>query len=76
MSFHQQMSVESADEIHKLVRSASFSQFLSVVLINRNHEAFSVPARTQIHLVCNFGFLRECHVGDVVPGMCFLKTTK
>ncbi len=76
MSFHQKMSMESFDEIHKLVRRTRISQFPSVVLINYRHETFSVPARIQIHLVRNIGFSRECHVGDVLPGMCFLKATK
>lgn len=68
--------MESVDEIHKLVRRTRISQFPSVVLINHRHEALSAPARIQIHLVRNIGFSRECHVGDLVPGMCFLKTTK
>ena len=76
MSFHQQMGVESVDEIHKLVGGTRFSQFLPIVLIDHHHEAFRVATRIQIHLVGDIGFSRECHVGDVVSGMCFLKIAK
>src|SRR5579863_5669740 len=76
MAFHQQVRVESADEIHELVRFTRISQFSPGVLINRNHEAFSVPARIQVHLVRYVGFAGKCHVRYVVSGMCSLKTTE
>ena len=76
MDFHQQVRVESTNEIHELVRSTRISQFSSVVLINRNYEAFSVPTRIQVHFVRYVGFAGKCHVRYVVSRMCSLKTSE